>query len=64
VGLKKLIEFLHVLSHLKFFNARLGDWDEANFYFEREWRTRRDVRFRLNDVWRVILPQEFSRNSD
>lgn len=61
--LKKLVEFLdmHVLSHMKFFDAKLQDWEEGNYYFEREWRASRDVKFRLNDIWRVILPPEFSR---
>jgi hypothetical protein len=47
---------MHVLSHLKFFDAKLQDWEEANYYFEREWRISQDVKFRLNDLWRVILP--------
>jgi hypothetical protein len=53
-----MIQFLnmHVLSHLKFFDAKLQDWEEANYYFEREWRISQDVKFRLNDLWRVILP--------
>lgn len=61
--LKRMIQFLdmHVLSHLKFFNPKLDDWDKAHYYFEREWRVSQDVRFKLNDVWRVILPPEFSR---
>jgi hypothetical protein len=61
--LKKMIEFLdmHMLSHLKFFDAKLEDWEDDNYYFEREWRISQDVKFRLGDVWRVILPPDFSR---
>ena len=44
----------------KFFDARLNEWDDENYYLEREWRTSQDVEFSLNDVWRVILPPEFT----
>ena len=61
--LRTMIKFLdaHVLSHQKFFDARLQDWEADNYYFEREWRISRDVKFRLSDVWRVVLPPQFSQ---
>jgi hypothetical protein len=60
-----MMQFLdmHVLSHLKFLDAKLQDWEDTNDYFEREWRISQDVKFRLNDVWRVILPPSMSRRS-
>ncbi len=56
-------EFLdiHVLSHLKFFDPYLYDEDKRNFYMEREWRVMRQVRFRLVDVARIVLPERFAR---
>jgi hypothetical protein len=35
--------------------------DENNFYMEREWRSLGDVRFALNDVRRVILPENWAK---
>ena len=66
--LRKIFEFLkvHIISNLKFFDQRLFDADAGNYYMEREWRVGRDIRFRLADVVRVIVPakcgQEFRRD--
>jgi hypothetical protein len=56
-------EFLdiNILSHLKFFNPRLPDDDDNNFYMEREWRVSRDVQFSLSDIQRIIVPARFGR---
>jgi hypothetical protein len=61
--LQRLTEFLdnNILSHLKFFNPRLPDDHDNNFYMEREWRVSRDVQFSLNDIRRIIVPARFSR---
>lgn len=61
--IRRVSEFLdyHLLSHLKFFDPLASDWDMENYYMEREWRISRDLRFRLRDVRRVILPESYSR---
>ena len=60
---RRVSEFLdvHLLSHLKFFDPRGTDWDKENYYMEREWRVSRDIKFRLRDVRRVILPESYGR---
>ena len=52
---------VNLLSHLKFFDPHLDDNDKQNFYMEREWRVMRQVRFRLVDVTRIVLPERFAR---
>ena len=52
---------MNILSHLKFFDPHLDDNDKQNFYMEREWRVMRQVRFRLVDVTRIVLPERFAR---
>jgi len=42
----------------KFFDHSLSDDDKDNYYFEREWRVVGNIKFNLNDVKRVFLPQE------
>jgi len=61
--LRRIMEFLelHVVSNLKFFDHRLSDLDEDNYYMEREWRVSRNVKFSLRDVQRIIIPSEYSR---
>jgi hypothetical protein len=56
-----LMNFLNVniLSHLKFFNHRLADWEKKNYYLEREWRINGDLNFELDDVRRVIIGTDF-----
>jgi hypothetical protein len=60
IQVRKFLDF-HVLSHLKFFNPYLYDEHVDNFYMEREWRVMRQVRFRLVDVRRIVLPEQFAR---
>lgn len=50
----------HVFPYLKFFDDGLPDEDHHNYYMEREWRVLGTVRFRLSDVRRIVLPEEFS----
>lgn len=61
--IRRVTEFLdvHLLSHLKFFDPFAPDWDRENYYMEREWRVSRDVKFRLRDVRRVILPEIYGQ---
>jgi abortive phage resistance protein AbiGi (putative antitoxin) len=48
-----------MLCFIKFFNATAAEDDERNTYMEREWRTTHPVQFRLGDVRRIILPNEY-----
>jgi hypothetical protein len=51
----------HIFSFIKFFDPALSDDDPKNFYFEREWRVFGNIDFTVEDVTRVLLPQEFSK---
>jgi len=51
---------IYLLSHLKFFDPYLHDQDNHNYYMEREWRVMREVKFRLREIRRVILPEEYA----
>jgi hypothetical protein len=62
--LKELWDFSRFLtvrffSYLKFFDPAKDDEDDENFYMEREWRVVGNVQFQLQDVVRVLLPQQF-----
>jgi hypothetical protein len=35
--------------------------DEAHYYMEREWRIANHVNFKLDDVFRVLLPAPYAR---
>ncbi len=48
-----------VLSYVKPFDETKAEDDPDNYYMEREWRILSSVRFRLADVWRVILPEVY-----
>lgn len=51
----------HILGHIKFFREGLSENDPCNYYMEREWRVVGcNMTFALNDVWRVILPENYS----
>lgn len=52
---------LDLLSYIKLFDASKIDDDEENFYMEREWRTPYDVYFNIDDIYRIILPNEFNK---
>ncbi len=49
------------LSYCVPFRASQLEDHPENFYMEREWRTLSDVRFDLDDVCRVILPNNFAK---
>lgn len=61
--LRRLMAFLelHVISNFKFFDHLLFDDDEDHFYMEREWRVKQNVKFKLGDVARIILPETFGK---
>ena len=61
--LRRMKDFLkvNVLSHMKFFDPGLSDFNRKNYYMEREWRVSRRVEFELDDVQRVILHSNFAR---
>jgi hypothetical protein len=55
---RRVVEFLDlsVLSYLKFYDYRLHDEHEDNYYMEREWRASKSIQFELNDIQRIIIP--------
>jgi hypothetical protein len=59
--LKRMMAFreIHVISNFKFFDHLLVDEDEEHYYMEREWRVKQNVKFRLGDVARIIVPAPF-----
>ncbi len=54
-----LIQFL--LAHVKCFDAHLSYSDENNYYMEREWRVIGDVKFHIDDVYRIFVPHSYAR---
>ena len=51
---------LHMFCYLKFFDHELPDDAPDNFYFEREWRVCGNLQFNLQDVRRVLIPEEYA----
>jgi hypothetical protein len=51
----------YVYSFMKFFDETKADDDPDNFYMEREWRVLGNVQFTLEDVSRLLLPEEFAK---
>ena len=58
---RRLQEFctIHVYPYYKFFDHTLPDADIDNYYFEREWYVAGSVKFKLGDIKKVLLPQEY-----
>lgn len=50
----------HIFSFLKVFDDAKSDESEENFYMEREWRMLGNLRFGLDDVYRIIVPKEYA----
>lgn len=48
-----------VFSFIKFFDDSKSEDDPDNYYMEREWRIMKHVNFRIEDIYRVILPESF-----
>jgi hypothetical protein len=61
-SLRKLTDFLinYVFSYVKCFDASRPMFDAQHYYMEREWRVAGNVLFKLDDVWRVFLPQKYA----
>jgi hypothetical protein len=57
----KFLDF-HLFSFLKFFDHRLPDNDENNYYFEREWRILGRLKFIIEDVCRIIIPRKYAES--
>jgi hypothetical protein len=51
----------HFLSFCVPFDSASTDAARENYYMEREWRILGDVRFDLDDVFRVILPKGYAK---
>ena len=51
--------FWYFLCYCKFFDETLEKDDPENYYMEREWRTIGQVKFKLNDIKKVILPKAY-----
>jgi hypothetical protein len=49
--------YLCILSYVKFFDHKLTDNDESNYYFEREWRVLGSLEFSISDVRSVYIPK-------
>jgi len=52
---------LHVLSYIKFFDHKLPDNHEENYYFEREWRIVGSLKFGISDIRRILVPKSYAR---
>jgi hypothetical protein len=50
-----------IFGYIQCFDCGLDDGNPKNYYFEREWRSLYDVEFNLNDVQRVFIPAEMSK---
>jgi hypothetical protein len=60
--LEKVEAFLaSVFGYFKCFDATTTEDDEENYYMEREWRLRMNLKFEITDVRRVILPCAFAK---
>ena len=58
--LQRFFDF-HIFSFIKLFDDSLPDKDPENYYMEREWRLLGNLKFRFDNVVRVILPQKFAQ---
>ncbi|RDW21314.1 hypothetical protein CWR48_02560 [Oceanobacillus arenosus] len=51
----------HIFAYLKPFDASKIDADKENYYLEREWRIIGDVQFTLDDITRILIPEEYGK---
>lgn len=47
-----------ITGFIKVFDETTADSDEKNYYMEREWRILSNVKFELQDVKRIVVPNE------
>lgn len=52
---------VYVFGFLKYVDNIDTDESIKNFYMEREWRVMGDVKFELDDVYRVFSPSSYAR---
>jgi len=52
---------VNIFSFLKYFDAKASDENPRNVYMEREWRVLGDVKFKLDDVCRVLIPSKYAK---
>lgn len=60
---EELRNFLYVyfFSCLIFFDHNLSDEHEENYYFEREWRIFNRLKFKVKNIKRILLPEEYAK---
>ena len=58
-NLRNFLDY-HIFSFIKFFDHDRSDYDEDNYYMEREWRMIGNLNFELNDVCRVFMPEGYA----
>ena len=58
--LQMFLEF-HVFSYIKFFDHNYPDNHIENYYFEREWRVIGNIKFSIEDVMRILIPQNYAK---
>ncbi|RLL46912.1 hypothetical protein D8M04_06865 [Oceanobacillus piezotolerans] len=51
----------HFFAYLKPFDASRKDADEDNYYMEREWRIVGELKFTLEDVTRILVPEKYGK---
>jgi hypothetical protein len=49
------------LSYLIFYDHSLPEDHPDNYYFEREWRMLDNLNFTLDDVKRIFIPENYSK---
>jgi hypothetical protein len=62
-AVREIKYFLHfkIFSYIQCFDCSLNDGDPKNYYFEREWRSLYDIEFVLDDVQRIFIPMQMSK---
>ncbi len=51
---------LHIFGYLKCFDHELKEDEEDNYYFEREWRIIGNLTFRISDIKRIFISQDYA----
>lgn len=52
---------LYVFGYVKYMEVGLEESDARNFYMEREWRVLHEVVFTIEEVTRVVIPEQYAR---